>query len=124
MTPGDTFFGLDFGGHLWVVLSETTAAGRIAVANLTTHDPGRRRNCDRACEIIHPGDHPFITRASCIYRKGAELTNATRLQKNIEAGVFETHAPLQDDLLTRIQAALVASPRTPREVKDAISEAN
>ena len=121
MRPGDTFVGLDFAGHLWVVLSDVTADGRVAVANLTKHEPGRRRNCDIACEVVHPADLPMLSHASCIYRSSPELTDAAMLQKNIRTGVFPARDPLREDVLARIQEAVRTSDRTPREVRAAIA---
>ncbi len=121
MRPGDTFVGFDFAGHLWMVLSEVTEDGRVAVANLTKHEPGRRRNCDSACEVVQPGDHPILTHASCIYRASPELTDAGMLQKNIQTGAFPARDPLREDVLARIQEAVRTSDRTPREVRAAIA---
>ena len=37
-----------------MVLTSETQDGQVAVANLTTHDPERRRLCDDRCVLIRP----------------------------------------------------------------------
>lgn len=60
MNAGDTFFGLDERGHLWILMTSETADARVAVANLTTHDPDHRRICDDRCVVLRPGEHSYI----------------------------------------------------------------
>ena len=122
MIPGDTVFSLDIGkGHLWIVVSSETATGMIAVANLTTHGL-ERHACDDGCVIIDPGDHPFVKHRSCIRYDRAHLRPHDLLTRSVRDQTFPVDEPVSDELLARIQAALLASPRTPHYVKDAITE--
>ena len=119
MNPGDTFFGLDKRGHLWMVLTAEDAVGQVAVANLTTHDAARPR-CDERCVIVRPGEHPYPSHDSCVSRWHAFLASNELLRRGVEDGIFEMNAPFSPRLLQRIRRELRDAPLTPRHVRDAI----
>lgn len=117
MSPGETIIGLDFGNHLWIVLSPTND-GEIALVNLTTH--GRGPSCGAACTVIAAGEHRFVTRDSCVYFRAAYLNPLAPLTKAREQGTLRQHDPLAPELLRRIQEAALASRMVARNVKLAI----
>ncbi len=107
MNPGETILGLDFGHHLWVVLSRETADGRVAIANFTTHGQSSTRGLD--CAVIRAGEHPYVMRASCVYYRRADLKPLEPLEKAREQGTLRQHAPCSPGLLRRIQDGALAS---------------
>ena len=110
MNPGATFVDRSYDplGHLWIVLSAPAWRGRVAVVNLTSHNP-ERRDCGDHCLILGPGDHPFVRHESCVYYKRARLRSPRALRAGIAEGGIELHEPLGDDLLFRIQQGALAS---------------
>ena len=118
MKPGETIFGLDFQGHLWIVISQETEDGLIALANFTTH--GRSPACGPECLVIAPGEHPFVTRESCIYYRGAILNPTAPLQQHKEQGTLPQSEPVTAELLQRIQRGAIASRFTRNDVRRAV----
>ena len=120
MNAGDTFFGLDERGHLWILMTSETADARVAVANLTTHDPDHRRTCDDRCVVLRPGEHSYPSRDSCVFYRDAFLTPAGILRQGIANRTYRTGAPLTAELLQRVRQGALDSPLTDRPVKAAI----
>jgi hypothetical protein len=98
---GDTFYWNE-GGHLWVVISESSSGVFVAV-NITK-DWFR---AGKECELL-PGEHPWINYKSYIsfgdaLRIGpAEHANLT---KSIEEGDIKMHVAATEQLLQKIIAA-------------------
>ena len=107
MKPGETFFGYDFGNHLWIVLSAPTEDGKVALANLTTH--GRPPRCGSHCVVIRPGEHPYPQRDSCVHYIRATLGPAQPLDEAKERRQLQQHAPLSAELLHRVQDGALKS---------------
>ena len=120
MNPGDTFFGLDLRGHLWMVLTAETPEGHVAVANLTTHDPARRRLCDERCVVVRPGQHPYPEHDSCVFYRDAFMTSRELLLQGVANRTYRPGAPLAPPLLERIRQGALDSPLTATDVKIAI----
>ena len=118
MDPGETILGLDFGNHLWIVLSIETDAGLVALANLTTH--GRQRICGSGCVVVGSGEHEYPSRDSCVYYRGAILNPVRPLDDARIRGVLQQREPFDPDLLLRVQHGALASRMTSQNVKDAI----
>jgi hypothetical protein len=118
--PGETIVGLDFQNHLWIVVSAVSREQRVALVNLTTH--GRSSACGNHCVIIAPGEHPYVTRPSCVYYRGAYLNPNQPLDDAKASGNLNQHEPFQPDLLLRIQRGALNSRFTVDEVRDAISD--
>ena len=119
---GDTFFGSVFGrdpdGHLWVVISEPTPEGWIAVVNVTTHRPGRLWH-DESCVLVRPGDHPFLVRESCIAYLYADLTTVAALERKL-GHELDPREPVPQRQLQRIQDGALASPDVAPNIKSAV----
>jgi len=113
--PGETFIGLDFQNHLWIILSLPTAQGTIAVANLTTHG---KSSCGAECVVVSVGEHPYVIRESCMYYRGAYLNPLAPLERAKEQG-FRQSDPFVDPVLFRLQQGALAS----RFVTPVVSEA-
>ena len=100
MDPGETILGLDFGNHLWIVLSVET-------------DPPDVWWWD-------PGEHEYPSRDSCVYYRGAILNPVRPLDDARIRGVLQQREPFDPDLLLRVQHGALASRMTSQNVKDAI----
>lgn len=109
MSPGEAFVGFDIGGHLWFVLTGPDAEGRVVVVNITTH--GRSPICARGdCFVLAPGDHPFITRESCVYWRGADFAEDAALEAARERRTLDLRPPLPPKLLREMQQRVADSP--------------
>ena len=120
MNTGDTFFGIDEKGHLWVILSDVANDGSVAIANFTTHDPERRPTCDDTCVVVTPAEHSYPTHDSCIFEQGTLPANLRLIRERVATGKYEEHDPLSAPLLERIQQGALDSPHTPEPIKTAI----
>lgn len=118
MNPGETFIGYDLGNHLWVVLSLPTEHGKIALVNLTTH--GRSARCGDHCVVVQPGEHPFVRRDSCVHYRKAILGLAAPLDADRNQRTLRTHAPVEPELLRRIQEGALAAHETEDGFKAAV----
>lgn len=118
MIPGETVIGIDQGNHLWVVLSKPTADGDIAIVNFSEH---RGADCGQSpCTVIQPGEHPYITKETCVFYRRAMLTSMAGLDEACERGVFRRHSALTAELLERIQRDAVGHRKVDRIVRIAI----
>ena len=119
LRPGDTFWGIDREHHLWIALTAPEPDGSIFVANFTSHSPASKTLCDANCTVVHPGEHPYPRRPSCVYYRGSHAENQMAILRGIERP-FRRGEPLSPALLRRVQQGALDSPRTPDDVKDAI----
>ncbi|WBL36562.1 hypothetical protein O0235_03115 [Tepidiforma flava] len=119
MNPGEAFVGFDFQGHLWFVLTGPDAEGRVVVVNITTH--GRSPICARGdCFVLAPGDHPFITRESCVFWRGATFAEDAALEAARERRTLDLRPPLRMALLREMQRRVADSPYVPDRVRRAV----
>ena len=118
MNPGETFIGYDLGNHLWIVLSLPTERGEIALVNLTTH--GRSGGCGNHCSIVGRGEHPFARDKSCVHYRKATLGLTQPLDEARERRTLRTHAPVDPELLRRIQEGALAAHETEDGFKAAV----
>ncbi len=99
---GDTFEGYDDRRRLYVVLSEPTADNNLALVNLISHYPHLPLH-DPACVIIHPSEHPWIRRESCVFYEGAVLESRLILETDLDSADLQRHPHFPPQLLSRIQ---------------------
>ena len=124
---GDTVYNLDIlfgdetkGPHLWMIFSDATADEWVAVSNFTTHSRSSRpMTCNENCVIVQAGEHPYLTRESCI-RQDARLHPLQEIARVVERGLADRREPLSPQLLRRVQRGALDSPRAPDDVKDAV----
>jgi len=112
--PGETILGLDFGNHLWVVLTPANSFGDIVIVNLTTHGRGL---CGPACTTIAVGEQAFVTRESCVYYRGVMFNPVAPLLQAREQGFLRQHDRVSAGLLLRIQDGALADRVVPRIMK-------
>lgn len=111
MNLGDTFHLLE---HLWVVVSNPTADGSIAMVNFTT----LRRPCDETC-VLNAGDHPFIRHPTIVaYGRGrmSPLNAHAAIQRQ------PRDERVRRRVLDRIMRGAIQSEATPPRVLRAIQD--
>lgn len=116
MNPGETIIGLDFGGHLWVILSEVVD-GQVVVTNLTTHG---KASCGTHCVVIAVGEHSYLRRDSCVYYRGATFNPVEPLRWAQANGTLRQADPVSTEVLNRIRAGVQASRFTSPRVRAAM----
>ena len=120
--PGVAIIGLDEGRHPWIVLSNPTPAGEIAVVMLSKH--GRPEQSDPArCNIIRRGDYPGLNSDLCVMQRSI-LMRQGPLRKALENGEDELRSMRRvgPDVLDRIQQAVLDSEYTMDPVRKAIRQ--
>jgi len=99
--------------HLWMLITEPEAATHNGIiVNLTT-----QRWYSDTTVVLQVGDHPFIKHASSVNYSDAKVTDVRRIDSGIVAGYWPQLAALSPDVLLRVQHGLLASPRTPNDMK-------
>lgn len=94
--------------HLWFVLTDPEGSpGRCVGAMLTT----RRRHSDTTV-ILRLGDHPFIKHESTVDFGKLEFLKVSKLHHAIEIGQCYSREDMSADLLRKVRAGLLSSPRT------------
>lgn len=90
MTPGATFHFNDRpgDGHLYAVISRPSVP-EVVLVNLTTLRPRSDRSC-----LVDPGEHPFVTRPTCVAYQYAEVVPTAILEAKLAAGILRPREPL------------------------------
>ena len=109
MNAGDTFLipepGTSLDSHLWIVLSDPSVdADKVLIVNLTSF----RDDKDQSC-ILLPGDHPFVTKKTCVNYGGIKVVAAADLERLLTAGHMKAHEPFGADVLERIRQSAAKS---------------
>jgi hypothetical protein len=99
VSAGDTFFLAHPYNHLYVVCSDPAMDGEnVVLVNVTTFAQE-----EEACCIINAGEHPFVTRKSCIRYKDARIAAVEAIRKLQDAGKMTSREPVSSNLLARIR---------------------
>ena len=102
------------GGHLWVVISEPSATLEdVIIVNLTSKKPH-----SDTTTVLTPNDHKFIKHETVINYSDARILNHVDIVKRVRDRLIEPRERFEEDVTRRIQRGLLASPRTPRDIKD------
>ena len=105
--------------HLWVVVTAVNPqSGEVIIVNFTTERP----HSDKTL-VIQPGEHRFVDRPTVVFYSDARFTQLAKLEAAVNQGIANQHDPLDPALLKRVQAGLLASPRTPAKIKTAFTQA-
>ncbi len=112
MKAGDTYRvtnpgpGIDENRHLWVILSDPDQHPQEVLAVfMTTAD--RRR--DQTC-ILEPGDHPAITRKTCIAYGVATVWTKASFLRAIQDDDIRMKEAVSDEVLEKIRKLAAFSP--------------
>lgn len=117
MNAGDTFkYG--YGEHLWFIVSDPAFDGEhVVIANFT----GFKSWQDPTC-IVDVGDHPFITKKTCVYYAKSKIVTSADLETQLSCGSIILGEPLSPDLLKKIRDGAAASRRTPFPCKQVLRD--
>lgn len=108
--PGQTFWnkrGPKEPPHLWVVIVGGSRADEVLVlvnftdANGSDSDP---------TVLLKAGDHPFITKATCVNFKDAISPTVSQLSEAVSRGLSHEREKLDGDTLLYIQQEFVEHP--------------
>lgn len=112
LSAGDTFRAANssIDEHLWVVISDPTANpdDDVLIVNLTSWRSDRERVC-----VLNPGDHPFVTRKTCVNYRESRLIRAHQLEHPLRTGALVTDNPFDAEVLQRIREGAAQSERIP-----------
>ena len=70
---------------------------------------------DPTC-ILHPGDHPFVTRDSYVSYYSSRIQEAAKIINGVEFGVFIVKTLMDNSIVDRICNGLTVSPHTTPKV--------
>lgn len=102
------------GKHLWFVLTDPDpVTNKVVIVMLVT----ARRHTDKTIVLNH-GVHPFVTHESNVAFGSADFIPLSRLQSRLKSGSAVMKSDMSQELLRDVRAALLASTRTPRYIKD------
>lgn len=116
LTQGQSFFShaeSGVGRHLWVIVSDPAKDSRVAIVNLSTQPtPGT------SSRQVAAGEHPSVTRPSCVRYELARLTPAQKVSEGLAKRVLSSTKSAPPALVKKLQALLGESDRTKNEVKE------
>jgi len=93
--------------HLWMVISDPSQSDRCLLVNLTSW----RADKDQAC-VVNPGEHPFISKKSCVNYRDAKWCPTADLDALLASNRINKHDPLSPELLKRIRNSALDSRMT------------
>lgn len=106
------------GKHLWFVLTDPDPkTKKVVVVMLVT----ARNHTDKTV-ALGPGAHPFITRDSNVAYGNASFAPLSRLEAKLSSGSAKIKADMSSKLLKQVREGLLASTRTPNDVKNYCAE--
>lgn len=99
--------------HCWVMILKVANGRQFVGVMLVTARP----HSDTTV-ILHPGDHPFISRPTSVDYGSAKPLVISKLEEWIGARRALPQEPLTAELLARVAAGLCQSSRTPNHVRE------
>lgn len=121
MKAGDTFHAQAPSStkqHLYIVLTDPDANGKVVVANVTSQADGKDQSC-----VLQPNDHPFVTKESVINYADAILSDEALIITATRRRLFQTDVPVAPQVLGRVQQGALNSPHTERLIKETVRAA-
>jgi len=101
--------------HLFIVVSDpVTDEHLVLLVSISSVKPNIWN--DESC-LLYKGEHPFITKDSFVDYGYARIESAEKLLRGVESGKLVPHDPVSDDVFQRICQGLMASRRTPMDIK-------
>lgn len=105
MNAGDTFIiplpGTSYDSHLWMVISDPGQGNECVLVNFTSW----RADKDQAC-VVEPGEHPYVSRKTCVNFRDAKKCRIRDLDRLIASGSMKNSARLSAELLSKIRKAV------------------
>lgn len=101
--------------HLFIVLSDPVTDEYVVLLVSISSAKENRWN-DPSC-LLYPGEHPFITKKSFVDYSSARIEPADKLLRGVQSGKLIAQSPVSQEIFERICAGVMASRRTPRNIK-------
>ena len=98
--------------HLWIVVTNPNKENQILIVNLTT----LKERQDQTV-VLDVGDHPFVTKASSIFYREAEIADNTKLEQAERAGAIAKREGCRPEVIKLVRDGVNASPHTRRAIK-------
>ena len=102
LQAGDTFKAADrsIELHVWVILSDpgNHPGYPVLIANLTSWRDGK----DGAC-VLKRGDHPLVSRKTCMNYRDSKLVQAEKLEAALAQGLLVPCKPVSARVLRRMR---------------------
>ena len=105
--------------HLFIILTDPVANPlngnkvSILLTSLSTLDMALPH--DPTC-ILHPGEHPFVTRDSYVSYHNSRIEEAEKISHGVASGIFAIKESMDSCIVDRICGGL-SSPQTPERIK-------
>jgi len=105
--------------HLFIILTDPVAdplngnKDSVLLTSLSTLDATLPH--DPTC-ILHPGDHPFVTRDSYVSYHTSRIQEAEKIINGVASGVLVAKEPMDSSIVDRICDGL-DSHQTPEKIK-------
>ena len=120
--PGAVIFGLDGGGHIWIVLSDPTPKDEIAVVMLFSHGRPKWKKDHAGCTVIRRGEYQELDYDVCVEMGRSRLRRWRSLLEGLDRGELKRMPTVESAILGRIQQAVLTSEIPPKRVRDAIRQ--
>lgn len=95
--------------HLWFVLTDPNHAGKVVAVMMRS----AKAYTDPTL-VLDVGDHPFIRHASAVHYSTAQLLSVSEIRAALKSGRCHPKEDMTRELLKRVRAGLIVSPRTVR----------
>lgn len=113
---GDCFEVKNINGlHLHIIVAEYSDSPNSGIMLVYISSSDTR--IDKTT-ILHPGEHPFVTRRSWVRYQNIMIVNREDLQKSI----VRYYGKCDEDLLEKIQSGICKSPFTANEYKTTFTQ--
>jgi hypothetical protein len=112
---GRTFLYPDGGiPHLWIVVTEPSGTPpEVAIVSISSDRLGKDDTVK-----LGPGDHPFIRKPSVVFFPDTRVMPVQAIVSEVQNAQATFHDDCSEDLLERVRDGLLASPATPRRMKE------
>ena len=114
LEPGFTFLPKEDGSHLWVVLTQPVDDKEALVVCVNFTDAGNIP--DSSC-VLHPGDHPWISKKTRVFYGKARLWSSNRILGELKKGRLIENDPLRPEVLKKVLEGARKSRFLPRKFK-------
>ncbi len=115
-----TNYKRDIEPHLHVIISDPTKnPDAIVTANFTSW----RADKDQSC-VVGPGEHPWLTKRSCIDYRRDRLITSEEYRTLTESRLVIPQEPVGASLLQRILGGAAVSPHIPLESREILADQN
>lgn len=103
---------IKYHNHLCIILChDTEPPEQCVIVNITSDA------YDTTC-TLDIGDHPFIERASYIWYRKAVITEVSKIEAGVRAGVVTRDQDISPGILRKLQQGALQSPGTSNEIKE------